>query len=57
MVLNAARGRYSKLEFDLVHDSMRQLRLYAGMETDDVTTLQEAGLLKETTTSVGRCTP
>jgi hypothetical protein len=45
VVVNAMRRQYHPLEYDLVHDSMRQLRAYTGLSTRDVDALIEEGLL------------
>lgn len=46
LVWNVQRRLYHPVAFDLVTDSMTDLRAYAGVDADDVTALQEAGLLK-----------
>ncbi|SHG37952.1 type IV secretory system conjugative DNA transfer family protein [Halobaculum gomorrense] len=46
VVLNATRMVYSPVEFDIVHNSMVQLRNYCGMSRGAVDELLEEGLLK-----------
>ena len=47
LVHNAQQGRYDAPGYDIVHDSMIRLREYAGIDTDAVVGLKEAGLLVE----------
>ncbi|QZP38283.1 hypothetical protein [Halobaculum magnesiiphilum] len=46
VVLNATRGVYSPAEYDLVHDSMVELRKYCGLSRDELDELLDAGLVK-----------
>ncbi len=47
VVHNAQQGRYDAPGYDIVHDSMVRLREYAGVGTDDVVELKDAGVLVE----------
>ncbi|WP_161991502.1 ATP-binding protein [Natronorubrum aibiense] len=48
-VYNAQQLRYDPLEYDLLHDSMIRLQEYVGIETDEITPLLEADLLRHDT--------
>lgn len=46
-VYNAQQGRYSRLEYDLLCDSMLRLREYVGIDDAAIDDLVEAGLLRD----------
>ncbi|MFD1586238.1 hypothetical protein ACFR9U_04540 [Halorientalis brevis] len=46
-VYNAQQGRFDRLEYDLVWDSMIRLREYVGIEQDAVRELLDAGVIRE----------
>ncbi|ELY45364.1 hypothetical protein C495_08160 [Natronorubrum sulfidifaciens JCM 14089] len=48
-VYNAQQLRFNPLEYDLLHDSMIRLQEYVGIETDEITPLLEADLLRHDT--------